>query len=128
MSYNRYMDIRIKTSDYEMTSEVAAYLDEKIASLERLIKDSAARCEVEIGRAVGSSQQGDVWKAEIIVHQFGERFVAIAKEESIKAAIDIAKDEILQQLRKGKEKNSSLAKRMGARLKRWARRGDIRSY
>jgi ribosomal subunit interface protein len=123
MSYNRYMDIRIKTSDYEMTSEVAAYLDEKIASLERLIKDGAARCEVEIGRAVGSSQQGDVWKAEIIVHQFGERFVAIAKEESINAAIDIAKDEMLQQLRKNKDRGTTLTRRMGAKLKKMARFG-----
>lgn len=122
------MDIRIKTSDYEMNADTAAYLDEKIASLERLISDDAARCEVEIGRAAAHSQHGDVWKAEIVVHQFGQRFYVIAHEESVKAAIDIAKDEMLQQLRKDKNKNTSLARRMGARLKRWARRGDIRSY
>ncbi|MEK7155476.1 MAG: ribosome-associated translation inhibitor RaiA [Patescibacteria group bacterium] len=122
------MEIRIKTTNYEMPAATAAYLDEKIASLERLVHDEATRCEVEIGRGVGHSQQGDVWKAEIMVHQFGERFIAIAEEESVNAAIDIAKDEMLQQLRKGKDKNTSLVKRMGARLKRWARRGDIRSY
>lgn len=121
------MDIRLKT-DVTMTSELQAYLDDKIASLERLVHDEAARCEIEISRGVGHSQNGDVWKAEIIIHQFGERFVALAEEESVKAAIDIAKDEMLQQLRKGKDRNTSLARRMGARLKRWARRGDIRSY
>lgn len=122
------MELKIKTSNYEMTSDVAAYLDEKMASLERLVSDEAGRCEVEIGRGVGHSQQGDVWKAEIVVHQYGERLYAIAQGESVKAAIDIAKDEMLQQLRKGKDRHVSLARRMGAKLKKFARRGDIRSY
>ena len=122
------MELKVKTSNYEMTLDTSAYLDEKIASIARLVSDEAARCEVEIGRTAGHSQQGDVWKAEIVVHQFGERFYAVAEEESVNAAIDIAKDEMLQQLRKDKNKNTSLARRMGARLKRWARRGDIRSY
>jgi hypothetical protein len=51
-----------------------------------------------------------------------------AQEESVHAAIDIAKDEMLQKLRKGKDRNTSLARRMGAKLKKFARRGDIRSY
>jgi ribosomal subunit interface protein len=122
------MELKVRTTNFEMTAEIAAYLDEKVESLERLISDDAARCEVELGRAVGHSQQGDVWKAEFVVHQFGERLYAVAEKESVKAAIDIAKDEMLQQLRKGKSRNTSLARRMGARLKKFARRGDIRSY
>lgn len=122
------MELKVKTSNFEMTAEVAAYLEEKIESLARLVSDAAGRCEVEIGRAVGHSQQGDVWKAEIVVHHFGERLYAKADGESVKAAIDIAKDEMLQQLRKGKDRHTSLARRMGARLKRWAQRGDMRSY
>ena len=58
----------------------------------------------------------------------GERWVAEASGESVNAAIDIAKDEILQQLRKSKKRDTSLMRSMGARLKRWARRGDMRSY
>jgi ribosomal subunit interface protein len=122
------MELKIKATDYEMTADVAAYLEEKIATLERLVTDEAGRCDVEIGRSVGRSQHGDVWKAEIVVHQHGARLYAIAEGESVKAAIDIAKDEMLQQLRKGKDKHVSLARRMAAKLKKFARRGDIRSY
>lgn len=124
------MDIRIKTTDYEITSEVKAYLEEKIAAIEKLLAHDAhaARVEAEIGRAVGSSQQGNVWRAEFIVMSKGERWVAEASGESVNAAIDIAKDEILQQLRKSKKRDTSLMRSMGARLKRWARRGDMRSY
>ena len=117
------MELRIKTSDYEMTPETSAYLGEKLATLERLIHDEAARCEVEIGRAVGHSEHGDVWKAEIVVTNFGERLYALAREESVNAAIDIAKDEMLQQLRKSKGKHATLARRFGARLKRFTRFG-----
>lgn len=117
------MEIRIKASDYEMTPEVSAYLDEKIATLERLVHDAAARCEVEIGRAVGHSEHGDVWKAEIVITNFGERLYVIAQEESVNAAIDIAKDEMLQQLRKSKGKHATLLRRFGARLKNWTRFG-----
>ncbi len=123
------MEVRIKSTDYEMTPEIAAYLDEKIATLSKLVgDDETARCEVEIGRSVGHSQQGDVWKAEIVILRHGERLRAIAEEESVQAAIDIVKDEMLQQLRKDHGRNLSLTRRMAARLKRFARRGDIRSY
>lgn len=124
------MDLRIKTTDYDMPREVAGYLDEKIDSIQKLLAEDAntARCEVEVGRHVGHSQQGAVWRAEFIVVRDGVRHVATATGESVNAAIDVAKDEILQQLRKSKSRNSSLAKRMGARLKKWARRGDMRSY
>lgn len=119
------MDLKIKTTDYDMPSEVASYLDDKIDSIQKLLARGAdtARCEVELGRAHGSAQQGDIWRAEIIVHRQGERHVASATGESVNAAIDIAKDEILQQLRKSKGRSFALAKRMGARLKNLARWG-----
>lgn len=116
------MDLRLKTTDYEMPSETSAYLYAKLADIGKLLGE-ADRCEVEIGRAVGHSQQGRVWKAEIVVLHEGERFRAVAQEESVHAAIDIVKDEILQQLRKNKGRTTTLARRMGARLKRLTRFG-----
>lgn len=116
------MDLRLKVTDYEMTPETTAYLNSKLADISKLLGD-ADRCEVELGRAVGHSQQGRVWKAEIVVLHEGDRFRAIAQEESVHAAIDIVKDEILQQLRKFKGRTTTLARRMGARLKRLTRYG-----
>lgn len=108
-----------------MPREVSDYLDQRIDSIQRLLAHDAdaSRCEVELGRHVGSSQQGDVWRAEIIVQRNGERHIASATGESINAAIDVAKDEILQQLRKSKGRQIALLRKMGARAKRWVRRG-----
>lgn len=123
------MEIRIKTTNYEMQADTAVYLNDKISAIAKLVgDDETARCEVEIGRGVGHSQQGNVWKAEIVLSRGSERLRAVAEEESVNAAIDIAKDEMLQQLRKENGRHLSLARRMGARLKNWAKRGDIRSY
>lgn len=124
------MQIRIKSTEFEMTTEVQVYLEQKIAAIEKLLAHNArmARCEVELGRAVGHSQQGDVWRAEIIVLHEGMRHVAEATGESVNAAIDVAKDEILQQLRKNKDRSTTLMRRLGNRLKKFARRGDMRSY
>ena len=116
------MELRIKASDYEMTSDVSNYLNDKMATIEKVV-EKPARCEVNIGRAVGHSQQGNVWKAEIIVDQGGDRLVAEAMAESVNAAIDAAKDEILQQLRKSKGKHVAMARRVGARIKAWTRFG-----
>jgi ribosome-associated translation inhibitor RaiA len=120
------MDIRIKTTDYSMPLEVADYLDQRIAAIEKLLSGDAknARCEVEVGRAAGHPQQGDIWRAEFIVIREGERSVAVATGESVNAAIDLAKDEILQQLRKNKGKSQTLSKRMGSRFKEWTRWGN----
>ncbi len=119
------METRIKTTDYTITPEVSAYLDEKLATIEKLITDESAHCDVEIGRAVGHSQQGDVWKAEITLTFSGERLRAIAHEESINAAIDIVKDEMMQQLRKTKGKSVSLSRRAGLKVKEWLRFGRV---
>lgn len=119
------MDLRIKTTDYEMPREVADYLDEKIDAIQKLLAGDAetARCEVEVGKAIGGVQQGNIWRAEIIVQRDGARHVASARGESVNAAIDVAKDEMLKQIRRSKGRSFALAKRMGAKLKRLARRG-----
>jgi len=55
-------------------------------------------------------------EAELVILRHGERLRAIAEEESVNAAIDIAKDEMLQQLRKVREA-LALARRVGVRIK-----------
>ena len=118
------MDLRIKTSNFEMTPDVSDYLASKLEAIRKLVgDDQTARCEVEVGRAAGHPQQGNIWKAEIMMMLGGERLRALAQEESVNAAIDIAKDEILQQLRKNRGRHTTLARRLGSRLKRLTRFG-----
>lgn len=113
-----------------MPNETATYLDEKLRAIEKLVGDDpSAKCDVEVGRAVGHSQQGNVWMAEFTLTLAGEssatrRLRAIAHEESVHAAIDVAKDEMVQQLRKTKGKATALSRKVGARIKEWLRFGS----
>ncbi len=122
------MDIRIKTTDYQMTPETSAYLDDRVRGLEKFLGEHAdvARCEVELGRDAGRPRHGkNIFFAEIRVIYPGDTSVyARNNSESINGAIDDAKDEVVQQLRKSKRLHRRFIRQGGAMLKRLMRLGD----
>jgi ribosomal subunit interface protein len=124
------MEIRIRTTDYHMTQEVAAYLNERLRSLEKFLDAEimeSARCEVEIGRAAGRPRHGaNIYFAEIqVIYPGEERFIrATNNSESINGAIDDAKDEVLRQLRREKKLHIRVARRAGAFAKGMMRFGN----
>lgn len=120
-----HMDIRTKATDYVITPEVSAYLDERLAAIEKMLGDesAAARCEVEIGRAAGNQRHGDhSWFAEFIISVPGrDRIIARNNEATVNAAIDNAKDEALAQLRTEKQTSRRMLRKTGAAIKRLMR-------
>ncbi len=121
------MDIRIKTSDYEMTPETAQYLDDRLEALEKILGEDGhkTRCEVEIGRDGGGSRHGaNMWFAEIHLFAPGKGQVyARNNAESVNIAIEDAKEEAMQQLRKNKRLHRRVLRKGGAVLKRFIRFG-----
>ncbi len=113
------MNTRIKTTDYSLTPQVESYLQERLASIERLV-DASAHCDITLGRSGKHAQQGEVWFAEFDIEHNG-RFHSKEEAESLTAAIDIAKDELVQQLRKSKRIHVRLMKKGGALMKRMMR-------
>lgn len=116
------MDITIKSTDYEMTEDVNDYIEERLKAVLRHagVGDAPARCEVEVGQSAKHSKHGENYFAEVQLVRPGEELVrATAQAETVQAAIDIVKDEILAILRKEKTKNSSRLRRVGARMKEW---------
>jgi len=119
------MDIRIKTTDYEMVPAVEAYLDEKLAVIAKHLgsDDDSTRCEVEIGRAAGGQRHGDnMWFAEFNVSTPGGASVrATNNADSVNTAIEDAKEEILRQLRTEKQIHRRMLRQSGAAIKRLLR-------
>lgn len=124
--YNRYMDTRIKTTDYEMTPETAAYLDERIAHIEKMLGSNAsrARCEVEIGRDAGRPRHGaNIYFAEFTLFVTGgPQLRSTNHSESINGAIDDAKAELERQVRREKKLHVRVTRASGAFIKRMLRR------
>lgn len=121
------MNIRIKATNYEITPEVATYLDERLKTLEKLLSGDpgVARCEAEVGRDAGRSRHGaNMWFAEIHIVQPGRwRVYARNNAESVNTAIDDAKEEVMQQLRKNKRLHRRFLRHGGVVLKRIMRFG-----
>ncbi len=121
------MNVRIKTKDYELTGVVKKYLEVRVNALEKLLGSDAAisRCEVEIGRAAGKQRHGDhLYFAEFLIRAPRRKPVrAVNHESTINAAIDNAKEEAMQQLRKQKTIRTTAEKRKGSEIKRSLRRG-----
>lgn len=118
------MDVRIRSTGFELTTAISDYAEDKLMSIRHLLgaSDTPARCEVELGRLVGNQRHGDVWFAEINLHDAkGMRYFAREEGESVNAAIDVVKDEILSQLRKHKQVDRGVLKKSGAMLKRLLR-------
>lgn len=122
------MDIRIKATDYELTTETSRYLDERIAGIEKLLGDEAAqaRCEIEVGRAAGHHKQSDYqYFAEInLTYPGGNTIHASNNAITVNAAIDDVKEEITHQLRREKAIHRRLLRRSGAALKHFMRFTD----
>lgn len=84
----------------------------------------AVRCEIELGRSSGHSKHGNVWFAEINLNaNDGSRFFARSEGESINAAIDAVKDDVLAQMRNHKKVSRGMLRKGGAYLKRLIQRG-----
>ena len=119
------MDIRIKTTDYQITPEVSAYLEERLAHLQKFLGDTAdtVRCEVELGRDAGRPRHGaNMWFAEVQIIQPGQALVrATNHSESINGAIDDVKEEVERQLRRGRKLHIRMYRKGGAFAKRLLR-------
>ena len=122
------MDIRIKTTDYELTKETREYLDDRIASLEKFLREgaSSARCEIELGRAGGGQRHGaNMWFAEIRIMSPGSPPVyAHNSAPTVNAAIDDVKEEIERQLRREKKFHIRVMRKTGSAIKNWMRFGQ----
>jgi len=119
------MDVRIKTTDYEITAEVSSYLDQRIAHVEKLLGEEAegARLEVELGRDAGRPRHDEnMWYAEMMVTAPGGMQVrATNRAASINAAIDDVKEEMERQVRREKQVHIRFLRKSGALAKRWMR-------
>lgn len=115
----------IKATNFEMTSDIRSYLDTRLASLDKHVAkdDDSVRCDVEVARTTGHHHSGEIFKVEINVSIGKFLFRAEATGESINSAIDEVQDEINKQLSRHKERQSTLFRRGGEKIKNFLRFG-----
>lgn len=109
-----------KTKNYTLSVLVEEYLQEKLRAAEKLL-DTAAVCDVELETL--RDKDAARYRVEANIDTHGTLIRAEARAESMNAAIDEMKDELLRQLKRRSDKKHSAVKRSGAKLKEQFRFG-----
>lgn len=113
------MSLNIKQTGISLTSELSQYLDKKLEDVEKLIdsSDTSVQLYVELGKLTEHHQNGVVYKAEFNLHTSGNDFYVVGKGETLYAALDEAKDQLVSELRVAKRKRLHFIRKGGAKLK-----------
>lgn len=113
------MHIQYKGTEYEPTSDVIESASRKIESLGKYLggAEASAHAYVELGRAVGGQQTGEIWRAELNIDADGARFRAESTKETLEEAVDDAVAEMARELQGAKQRDERKERKEGAKLK-----------
>jgi ribosomal subunit interface protein len=110
------ININIKATGIELTPALKTYVQEKMKSLGKFIDARAAvQADVEIGQTTHHHHSGQIFRCEINLTLNGDLLRVDRQEGDLYAAIDVAKDELLDQVRSHKDKKTKTERR-GARM------------
>lgn len=112
------MTINIKTTNITLTEAISDYTSKRLDAITQFFKDdTTVKCDIELGRTTHHHKNGDIFRAEIHITGKNKDHYASAEEEDLYKAIDMVRDEMLREVRTGKEKKISLLRRGGAKIK-----------
>ena len=118
------MKIRIKITNFSLLPDIETYLKDKLNALDKFLpRDESIFADVELAKATNHHQKGNVFKAEVNISVPGRLIRSQAEEWNLRVAIDKVKNELQLELKKYKEKNSTLSKK-GALLAKRIIRGE----
>lgn len=113
------MNLKIKSTNLEITEEIKKYLDKVCDSVAKFFKnDTSVKCDVEFAKTTAHHKHGDIFRAEIHITGKNTNHYASAEEDDIYKAIDAVKDEILREVRSNKAKKLSVLRKSGSKIKK----------
>ena len=130
------MRITVKATNITLNEALAVYLEQRLASVEKLLQRAEARdtrplsgkqretiiARVELGRTTAHHRKGKVFRAEVTLAVPGRAPLrAVAHAEDLRAAIDQMRDEVRREIRRWKEKKVTRGRKGARELKRRTR-------
>jgi len=109
----------IKATNYDLTAEIREYINHQISKFEKVLPPNTEEVilDVEVGKETDHHKQGLVYRAEFNLENKGDLKRSVMIEEDLKAAIDLAADDLVRQIRKNKEKKKDIFRRSAAKVK-----------
>lgn len=118
------MKTNIKATNLELSPAIRAYLEEKLATLERILPsgdEDSVLIDAEVGKDTNHHLHGEIFRAEVNLRFSGRFLRAEAFNEDLYAAIDEMRDDITRQVNSNIEKKNTLLRRGGRLLKNMVR-------
>jgi len=114
------MNMQIYSKNHDLNQEIRNYIQEKIGGLTKFL-DNVIDVKVEASKSTQHHENGDYYMVEVNIKVPGRLMRAVSEKESLFAAVDEVREELVREMNKLKGKRESLMLR-GARM--WK---DIRS-
>lgn len=112
------MNIQIKTTTITLTPTISEYIEKKMLNIEKFFdNDSTVKCDVELAKTTNHHKNGDIFRAEIHIVAKDKNIYASSEKEDLYIAIDSVKDEVLREIKTSNEKQRSLKRKGGAKIK-----------
>lgn len=109
---------KITVSGIELTDKIEEYVDKRISSISKFIpEDEVAQMNIKLGKTTNHHLNGDVFRAEIDIHYSKNYFRAEAETGDLLSSIDIAKDELIDEISKAKSKHLRLFRKGHQKIK-----------
>lgn len=114
------MKYTIKATDIELSNDLRAYVEKKLASLDKFVKryGDVVEAHVEVGRTSRHHKTGNVFRVEINMHIPGAKLYAESLGKTVQEAMDAVKDEMSRELERKKEKEVDSVRRGGQKVKK----------
>lgn len=120
------LNIDYKFTNIELNDQMKEYLEKRMKKVAKYIEeDTEAYAQVEIAKSVPNQQSGDIFRAEINIEVAGSSlYRAEAEKTDLYQAIDDAQSDVIREMKKSKQKKTTLFRRGARKLKRMLRRPE----
>ena len=111
--------MNLKITNFEIDTETRDYLDKRLENLKKFVDldNPNTNLDIEIGKTTEHHQKGDIFRSEFNLSISGEYYRSEEESQSITSSIDLAIEDLLKQLRRGKDKKETLFKKGGRKIK-----------
>jgi putative sigma-54 modulation protein len=103
------MKINIKATNLDLTPAFSQYIEEKIGSLSKFLKnyetEGEIQVQIEVARSTRHHHSGDVFRAEINLDLPGKMLRSVAEREDARLAINEARNNLQQEIKKHNQKS-----------------------
>ncbi len=115
---------QLKFTNIKPDEALKTYVDMRLEKVKFLVERSQDEsiCHVELALTTKHHNQGNIFMAEMQMHFAGKDLRAVREKDDLRAAIDEARDELLEEVKKIKGKGESLMRRNGRRVKGFFKR------